>query len=66
MERIAFPNISTGVYRFPKKLAAQIAYEAVLEYFDTCDSGIEQVQFVCYDEENYLIYKRLLEEKGRI
>ena len=48
---IAFPNISTGVYKFPKKEAAEIAVKTVLEYLSANDT-IEKVIFVCFDEEN--------------
>lgn len=55
---IAFPNISTGIYHFPKEKAAQIAIETIInfEYKDQ----IETVIFVCFDEENYNIYERKL------
>ncbi|QCE40739.1 O-acetyl-ADP-ribose deacetylase [Psychroserpens sp. NJDZ02] len=57
LQSIAFPNISTGIYRFPKGLAAQIALEAIANF----DSEIiETVVFICFDDENYTIYKRLL------
>jgi O-acetyl-ADP-ribose deacetylase (regulator of RNase III) len=29
---VAFPNISTGIYKFPKELAAQIAFETVYKF----------------------------------
>ena len=32
LKTIAFPNISTGIYRFPKLRAAEIAIEAVKIY----------------------------------
>ncbi|WP_126971018.1 O-acetyl-ADP-ribose deacetylase [Gynurincola endophyticus] len=54
---IAFPNISTGIYKFPKELAAKIAIDTV-KHFNT--AGIEKVLFVCFDEGNEEIYKRLL------
>ncbi|MEM0993873.1 MAG: O-acetyl-ADP-ribose deacetylase [Bacteroidota bacterium] len=57
MKTIAFPNISTGIYRFPKWKAAQIAIESVKNYKS---EKIEQVIFVCFDEENYSIYEELL------
>lgn len=57
LKSIAFPNISTGIYKFPKELAAQIAVEIISNYKS---STIEDVIFVCYDDENYQIYKRLL------
>ncbi len=43
---IAFPNISTGVYRFPKWRAAQIAIKTVIELELR---HIEEVIFVCFD-----------------
>ena len=56
---VAFPNISTGVYRYPKEAAATIAVDAVREY-GFPGSAVEKVIFVCFDEENYEIYKTLL------
>ena len=56
---VAFPNISTGVYRFPKERAAEIAVKTVKEY-GTGKTGIERVIFVCFDEENLKIYKELI------
>lgn len=58
---IAFPNISTGVYRFPKELAAEIAITAVLNFLKK-NASIEKVSFVCFDEENFGLYLRKLEE----
>ncbi len=59
---IAFPNISTGIYRFPKDKAAEIAIKAIdiVKY----DSQLEKVIFVCFDNENYQIYKKLLSNKA--
>lgn len=54
---IAFPNISTGIYRFPKYRAAKIAIEAVSSFQSKI---IEKVVFVCFDDENFRIYKELL------
>lgn len=50
---IAFPNISTGVYRFPKERAAKIALQTV-EAFQS--QVIEKVIFVCFDDENFNFY----------
>jgi len=58
---IAFPNISTGIYSFPKDRAAGIAINAVMEFVRNYDS-IATVEFVCFDEENYLIYKERMKE----
>ena len=59
IKSIAFPNISTGVYGFPKQDAAGIAVKAVREFLETNDQ-IEKVQFVCFDQENYDLYSQLL------
>ncbi len=55
VKTIAFPNISTGIYHFPKDKAAEIAIRTVND-FDQKEK-IEKVIFVCFDEENYLRYK---------
>ncbi len=60
LKTIAFPNISTGVYRFPKARAAQIAIQAVNDYASQNTTQIEQVFFVCFDQENYNLYQELL------
>ncbi|EKM6430616.1 O-acetyl-ADP-ribose deacetylase [Cronobacter sakazakii] len=56
---VAFPAISTGIYGYPKAAAAQIAFETVSDYL-TRHPQPKQVYFVCYDEENFLLYQRLL------
>lgn len=59
IETIAFPNISTGVYGFPKDLAAQIAIRTVHEFLEE-NTRIKQVYFVCFDRENFELYQNLL------
>jgi O-acetyl-ADP-ribose deacetylase (regulator of RNase III) len=49
---LAFPNISTGVYGFPKAEAARISVETVVHYLNQ-ESKIERVLFVCFDQENF-------------
>jgi O-acetyl-ADP-ribose deacetylase (regulator of RNase III) len=56
-ETVAFPNISTGVYRFPRQLAAETAVSAVRGR----DGDVSEVTFVCFDDVNYSIYKALFE-----
>lgn len=48
---VAFPNISTGVYGYPKPDAAKTAVEAVKEWAKNND-GIDEVIFCCFDDEN--------------
>jgi O-acetyl-ADP-ribose deacetylase (regulator of RNase III) len=59
IKTIAFPNISTGVYGFPKKLAAKVAIETVNNFLKT-DSSIKEVIFVCFNKENFDIYNSLI------
>lgn len=56
---IAFPNISTGIYGYPKDKAAAVAVAAVKEFLQH-NSTIEMVSFVCFDVENFNIYNNIL------
>lgn len=56
---IAFPAISTGIYGFPSDRAARIAIDTVKAHVD--ESGVEVVNFVCFDDRTLWIYESLLE-----
>lgn len=58
LKSIAFPNISTGIYRFPKQLAAQIAMTVIHEEL-ILSQFVQEVVFVCFDEENFNLYQLL-------
>ena len=62
LQRIAFPNISTGVYGFPKAAAAEIAIGAVRSFLKT-PGTVEEVTFVVFDFENLSLYQKFLSEK---
>ncbi len=57
VKTIAFPNISTGVYGYPKAEAAEIAIQTVK---NSPYSDIEEVIFVCFDRENYELYRNFI------
>lgn len=57
LQRVAFPNISTGIYKFPKEEACKIATNAVREYRSEI---VKEVVFVCFDDENFRLYKDAL------
>ena len=59
VETIAFPNISTGVYGYPKENAAKIAIDEVT-WFLSKKNEIKEVIFCVFDNENYEIYKKIL------
>ena len=54
VKSIAFPCISTGIYRFPKNLAAKIAINTVKSLLEI-HKQIEKVIFVCFDGELFNI-----------
>jgi O-acetyl-ADP-ribose deacetylase (regulator of RNase III) len=56
---IAFPNISTGIYGFPKELAAEIAIRTIDDSLERLLT-IDEVVFVCFDQENYSLYQSYL------
>lgn len=58
---IAFPAISTGIYRFPRKQAAEIAVGTVREHLPA--SEVDRVIFCCFDEETAGIYEHILSER---
>lgn len=51
LKSIAFPCISTGVYRFPPNQAAQIAVQTVREFL-AAPSSIKRVIFCCFGRED--------------
>ncbi|HLO59197.1 MAG TPA: O-acetyl-ADP-ribose deacetylase [Bacteroidales bacterium] len=58
LKSIAFPNISTGVYGYPKKDAAIIAIDSVRSWLSRHTGFL--VTFVVFDVENFEIYNEIL------
>jgi O-acetyl-ADP-ribose deacetylase len=58
---IAFPAISTGAYRFPVALAAQIAAQTVIAFLETETTGLE-VTFCCFQDQDVRAYLRGLND----
>jgi len=56
---VAFPNISTGVYGYPKKEAAEIAFRSVADFLSK-PVDFDKIIFVCFDEENEHLMRQLL------
>jgi O-acetyl-ADP-ribose deacetylase (regulator of RNase III) len=59
IKTIAFPNISTGIYHYPKPEAAEVALNAVADFL-AADDSIAEVLFVCFDAENFELYAEAL------
>jgi O-acetyl-ADP-ribose deacetylase (regulator of RNase III) len=58
---VAFPNISTGVYRFPPDRAARLVHETVSQFLAEHPDAFQTIYFVCFDEENYRLYTQTWE-----
>lgn len=56
---IAFPSISTGVYRYPVEEAAQLAFKTITEAVNNL-SYIQKIIFCCFDKNTFSIYKKLI------
>ncbi|MBW4448274.1 MAG: O-acetyl-ADP-ribose deacetylase [Spirirestis rafaelensis WJT71-NPBG6] len=61
IETIAFPAISTGVYRFPIERASKIALSEVNKFLQS-DRSIKQVIFVCFSQSTYDSYLQVMQE----
>ena len=55
---VAFPAISTGVYGYPKELAAEVAVSTLRA---TPTTSVQEVVLVAFDDENRRLYETLLE-----
>ena len=61
LKSIAFPCISTGAYCFPKDIAAEVSINSIKNFFNShCMTYIDLVQIVCFDEQNFEEYEKLL------
>jgi len=59
LRSIAFPSISTGVYRFPIDRAARIAVDAVRDHAASA-APLQLVRFVCFSAPDLAVYEALL------
>ena len=58
---VAFPCISTGIYGFPAREAAEVAINTVKWYIDPPEDL--EVIFVCFDDKSFAIYQELLAQE---
>jgi O-acetyl-ADP-ribose deacetylase (regulator of RNase III) len=62
LKTIAFPCISTGVFKFPKDKAAEIAINTIESFIKKYPEAFEEIVFVTHEELDYDIYNRYLLE----
>lgn len=63
LKTVAFPSISTGVYKFPFERAATIAVNTVKDFLEN-EGSIEKVYFVCFSQNDFETYRKLLNESA--
>jgi len=56
---IAFPAISTGVYRYPPGDAAQIAIATVRDFIER-PTSLREIIFCCFSDRDYALYAKLV------
>jgi O-acetyl-ADP-ribose deacetylase (regulator of RNase III) len=61
---IAFPAISTGVYRFPAERAARIAVGTVAGEIAASPRGLTQIVFCCFSKESARHHREAFTELG--
>ncbi len=59
LETVAFPSISTGVYRFPIERASAIAVREVSAFLEQ-HPGLRKVYFVCFSDRDLEVYRQAL------
>ena len=62
LKSVSFPAISTGVYRYPKDAAAEIAIETAVSFIEKEEYPVD-ISFILFDNDNYEIYIKTLEDK---
>jgi O-acetyl-ADP-ribose deacetylase len=60
-QTIAFPSISTGVYRYPTEEAAIVAINSIKKFLVT-NNTIQEIILVSFDQENYSILQKIYTE----
>jgi O-acetyl-ADP-ribose deacetylase len=64
LRSIAFPAISTGIYRFPADLAARIAVGTVVAEITNNPRGLQRVVFCCFSSESAEHHSNTFRELG--
>lgn len=57
---VAFPSISTGVYGYPVKEAANVAVKTVKDFVESHPGAFDLVEWVLFDQRTYDAYARAM------
>lgn len=61
LRSLAFPSISTGVYRFPIEQASRIALRVILDFVET-EEVAPRVVMVCFSEQDLDVYRQVYQD----
>ena len=61
VKTVSFPSISTGVYGYPVKQAAQVALQTVIDFTNE-DNALSEIYFVLFDSTTYNVYEQTLKD----
>jgi O-acetyl-ADP-ribose deacetylase (regulator of RNase III) len=62
LRSIAFPAISTGIFGFPKDLAANIILSTTIDYIRNSFSKLRRIVFCLFDPASYSIFEKVLKK----
>lgn len=60
LRSLAFPSISTGVYRFPIKLATELALQTTIKFCRENPEALDLVRFVTFSDKDEKVYLQVL------
>jgi O-acetyl-ADP-ribose deacetylase (regulator of RNase III) len=66
LHSIAYPSISTGVYRFPVDRAARIAVGTVVSELSSAARGMQRVVFCCFSQDSAKCHTDAFAELGLV
>lgn len=64
LKSIAFPSISTGIYRYPLEKAVPVALQTVVAYLLSNVTSLQEIHFMMWDDEMKKVYQKTLPKSG--
>ncbi len=63
IRKLAFPSISTGIFGYDIEDAAEVAIDTVIKWLKNNKTGITEVRFVMFNQNDFDVYKRYFEKR---
>lgn len=61
IKAIAFPSISTGIYRYPLEEAAEIAIKTAKEFTTKHPDAFDEIKWVLFDDKTLEVYQKAID-----